>query len=721
MNEIPGGVGGKGGGFPRKDAKEGGDAVRRNARKPAKKDIVTRKTPWHVPALILQAAMLSFAPPAFVDAAENPGAKQAEEISPAAADPNRLSREGLVVDFSVTPAPVPGERPREVLAGSPAEVVFRITDEGTGKPVRSLYPGAWVDLAKPWEGEGAAGGLPCKERVSLYLGGNVGIRPLVDLNSFFVLVLNRDPSISVIDPRVGITGITKLFTTIPLKAPGADWTKTRDDKRLFVTLPSAGKVAVVNADTFKVTGHIDAGKNPVRIVLQPDGRYLWVGNDAEGEAESGVTVIDAAEQTVAARIPTGGGHHEIAFSPDSRHAFVTNRRDGTVSVIDVRNLKKVKDVPVGEQAISLGYSASSESLYAADGQTGTIVVIDGRAHAVTARIEARPGLGPMKFTADGRWGFVVNSRDDAVHVIDASTNRIAHTIKVGPRPYQLALSPAFAYVRSLGTERVSMINLAKLGEDGTPPVVTFAAGEKAPEGAADLVIADAIVRAPGEAAVLVVSPGDETVYYYMEGMNAPMGNFRNYGHRPRAVTVVVRALRETAPGFYTAPLTVPEAGTYEIAFLLDAPRILHCFSFVARPNPAIARTGPALGVEFLLKERRVTSGEPVKLRFRLTDRHTGQPKTGLADVQVLHFWGPGMYRTTEPAREVEEGVYEATLRFRRPGAYYVHVLAPPAKNLPFLTLTAEKHEPAAGSGGKVPDAKGTDGEGKTGKEKEEGR
>ena len=700
--------------------------MRMSARRPVTGDLVTRKTPWHFPTLLLLAAVLAIAPlpagaaePAVSE--EKASGAEAKERAPAAADPNRLSREGLVVDFSVTPVPVPGKRPRAVLAGSPAEVVFRVVDERTGKPVRSLYPGAWVDLAKPWEGETAAGGLPCKERVSLYLGGKVGIRPLVDLNSFFVLVLNRDPSISVIDPQVGITGITKLFTQINLEAPGADWAKTRDDKRLFVTMPRAGKVAVVDADTFKVIGHVDAGKNPVRIVLQPDGRYLWVGNDAEEGAESGVTVIDPAGRTVAARIPTGRGHHEIAFAPDARHAFVTNRRDGTVSVIDVRNLAKVKDVPVGGQAISLAYSALSESVYVADGQAGRIAVIDGRNHGVTASIEAKPGLGPMKFTEDGRWGFVLNSREDAVQVIDAATNRIAHTIPVGPRPYQIALSPAFAYVRSLGTERVSMINVSFLGEREAPPVVTFPAGEKPPEGAADLVIADAIVQAPGEAAVLVVSPADETVYYYMEGMNAPMGNFRNYGHRPRAVTVVVRALRETAPGVYAAPIEVPEAGTYEVALLLDAPRILHCFSFVARPNPDLARTGPALGVEFLFKERRVPAGEPVTLRFRLTDLYTGKPRSGLADVRVLHFWGPGMFRTVEPTREVEEGVYEATLRFRRSGAYYVHVLAPRAKNLPYLTLDAEERKPPAKSGGGFPGAEGSDGQGGAGEGKEGGR
>ena len=36
-------------------------------------------------------------------------------------------------------------------------------------------------------------------------------------------------------------------------------------------------------------------------------------------------------------IPTGKGHHEIAFSGDDRHAFVSNRDDGTVSVIEVKS------------------------------------------------------------------------------------------------------------------------------------------------------------------------------------------------------------------------------------------------------------------------------------------------------------------------------------------------------------------------------------------------
>jgi YVTN family beta-propeller protein len=107
-------------------------------------------------------------------------------------------------------------------------------------------------------------------------------------------------------------------------------------------MPEAGKVAAVDLENFKVVANVEAGKNPVRIALQPDGKYLWVGNDGEGEESSGVTVIDAQAHTVAASIATGAGHHEIAFTADSLFAFVTNRDAGTVSVIDVQKLEKVR-------------------------------------------------------------------------------------------------------------------------------------------------------------------------------------------------------------------------------------------------------------------------------------------------------------------------------------------------------------------------------------------
>ena len=97
-----------------------------------------------------------------------------------------------------------------------------------------------------------------------------------------------------------------------------------------------------------------------------------------------------------------------------------------------------------------------------------------------------------------------------------------HTIAVTGKPYQVVLSRAFAYVRTLDSERVTMINLESLGPGKQPIVQSFGAGSVAPKLAGELPLADSVATTSSEAAVFVVNPADSTTYFYMEGMNAPM-------------------------------------------------------------------------------------------------------------------------------------------------------------------------------------------------------
>ena len=66
-------------------------------------------------------------------------------------------------------------------------------------------------------------------------------------------------------------------------------TMTLCQLRLFVSMPLAGKIALVDTETFEVVGGIEAGEQPMRAELQADERYLWVGNNATTAEQSGVT------------------------------------------------------------------------------------------------------------------------------------------------------------------------------------------------------------------------------------------------------------------------------------------------------------------------------------------------------------------------------------------------------------------------------------------------
>ncbi len=106
------------------------------------------------------------------------------------------------------------------MEGDFADVRFRITDEATGKPVQRLAPGAWMDMGEVIRDREGGEQKSCKEKIALYLKGVVGIRPMIDLNSYYVVVLNHDASVSILDPTVSMVGRTSTLAQVRLPAPG---------------------------------------------------------------------------------------------------------------------------------------------------------------------------------------------------------------------------------------------------------------------------------------------------------------------------------------------------------------------------------------------------------------------------------------------------------------------------------------------------------------------
>ena len=586
----------------------------------------------------------------------------------------RAVREGIAIEFSMEPVGADKHSSGEFREGDDVLFRFRISDTAGDSPLSGAYPAAWMDL-RP-EGKNADD-RRCVDRVKSLLSGSIFSAAELDLNVYYVLALNDDATITVVDPLFGFSG-TKLLAMISLKSPGEDWALTSDQSRLFVSMPASNQVAVINTSDWKLIADLDAGTGPARLALQPDEQYLWVGTEGSGsKAEgSGVAVITAAGLQVVKHIPTGRGPHDIAISNDNRFAFVTNRDEGTVSVIDIRKLQKIGDVTTGERPISVAFSAISRPAYVVNEGDGTIVAVDANKQEIAARMQAEPGLGPIKFAPGGRLGFVVNPEKDVIHILDAATNRIVQTGDVEDGPDQVAFSDELAYVRHRGSEIVLMIPLDEVGVEGKQlPVVDFPGGQTPFGKGRKPCPADAIVQAPGANAVLVANPADRAIYFYKEGMAAPMGNFSNYSREPRAVLVVDRSLKERRPGVYETIAKLRRPGIYDVAFFMNAPRVVHCFEVpvAAIPEMAAKRKGPAAHVEPAVENRILQTGQKVRLRFRLTDPETGQPMANLRDVRFLAVLAPGIWHKRHGAEPAGDGFYEIDFAPPQSGIYYVYL------------------------------------------------
>ncbi len=602
------------------------------------------------------------------------------------ADPSTMHRkvtdQGISVDFSVEAA-APAAQLRE---GDPVLFRFNLADSASGSPILGAHPAAWLDHVAPGEKRSSE---VCEQKFRTFLGGGLAGIPDLNLNIYYAVTLNSDNTLSVLDPLVGFGG-SKLLAIVQLRSPGFDWVLTADQSKLFVSLPDANQVAMVDTKSWTVVSSADVTLHPRRVVLQPDQQYLWVASDPSGPdgGDSGVSVFSVNGLRLAARIVTGRGSHEIVFSEDSRYALVSNSAQDTVSIIDTRTLRKVKDLETGSNPVSMDYSAKVGAALVSHRSDGTVAVVSPQRGEVLARIPTAPGVGQIRFDPSRRYAFAVNSGKNEVYIIDAALQRLVQTFDVKSQPDQISFTDTLAYIRHSGSEQVIMVPLDQIGAPGKAvPVVTFPGG-KHPPGDGATSPAAGIVPASGDSAVLVANPKDRSVYYYGEGMAAPVGTFDVGGHQPQAVIVVDRSLRSRpGSGSYETTGIVGAPGVYDVVFFLDSPKLVHCFAIAVAPNPDLeAKRGPRFNVRYASPERTMAAGESHRIEFRLTN-DSGLPVPDSAKgLSVLAFQVPGIWRDRVPVQAGADGSFIATFTPPRPGIYYVNVESTAAKLNPSAAL-----------------------------------
>ena len=143
-----------------------------------------------------------------------------------------IEREGISLHLRVDA--IEDDAPLRPQFGQSVRLRLEGTRLADDQPLSNWAVGAWLDR----EVDALSGAVPvCGQRVGRFLSGNLLGRPLLDLTGYYVLSLDAEPSISVLDPAVNFSGRSSLYAAMKLQGRGFDWAKTEDDARLFVALP----------------------------------------------------------------------------------------------------------------------------------------------------------------------------------------------------------------------------------------------------------------------------------------------------------------------------------------------------------------------------------------------------------------------------------------------------------------------------------------------------
>lgn len=181
-----------------------------------------------------------------------------------------------------------------------------------------------------------------------------------------------------------------LAKRVPLDTIPSHMAFTADSQTVFVSLQGSGAVAALHLPTQRVLWTMRIGKATAGVWLTPHDEHLLVALTGE----DAVVAVDWRRQRIVRRIVTGRAAHNFRSLADHRHVLVSNRLSNTISVLDMRDLRKVEDIR-----------------------------------------GLRPGPDDMELSADRRWLWVTFRFAREVGLIDMRTRKLIDVIRVGRSPH----------------------------------------------------------------------------------------------------------------------------------------------------------------------------------------------------------------------------------------------------------------------------------------------
>ena len=237
-----------------------------------------------------------------------------------------------------------------------------------------------------------------------------------------------------------------------------------DGRQAAVVAYGGQTIDVFDVATRERVRTIDLAPNqgPHGIVWLEDGRIL-----ATTERSRSLAIVDTRGGDRVTAIATDQqGTHMVAVSPDRSRAYTANIGSGTVSVLDLRAGRKLRDIAAGGQPEGIALSGDGATLWVGDLQGARVQAFDTESFERLA--EVRTGEVPIRVAAspDGRWIVTSNLGSGSLTLIDARTRAAAREIVVSGSREAGQVTILFSadgqrlYVAETGRNQVAEVDLA---------------------------------------------------------------------------------------------------------------------------------------------------------------------------------------------------------------------------------------------------------------------
>jgi YVTN family beta-propeller protein len=261
--------------------------------------------------------------------------------------------------------------------------------------------------------------------------------PSYDLRTLWV-TNDEDNSLTPIDPRTGAPG-----RPVPVSDP-YNMYFTPDGRYAIVVAEAMQRLDFRDAHTMRLHYSLDVPQclGVDHLDFSADGRYLYASCEFAGR----MIEVDVAREKLVRTLVLGNGYaspQDVKLAPDGRVLYVADQAGGGLWEIDPYRFKVIGFLHTGAGAHGLYPSRDARYLYVSNRAEGTISVIDFATRRPVAKWRipgpASPDMGGV--SADGSTLWLSGRYNADVYAINTKTGRLRAQIPVGAGPHGLCVWP----------------------------------------------------------------------------------------------------------------------------------------------------------------------------------------------------------------------------------------------------------------------------------------
>lgn len=247
---------------------------------------------------------------------------------------------------------------------------------------------------------------------------------------------DRGNSLTPINPRTGVAG-----RPVPVADP-YNLYFTPDGRYAVVMASALRRIDFRNPQTMRLVHSTPAGCAGVNHAdFSADGRFFVVSCEFSGV----MLKVDTVTRRVVKRLRLrhGAMPQDVKLSPDGRTFFVADMMSNGVWMLNSSTLRSTGFVRTGRGAHGLYVTRDSRDLLVTNRDEGSVSVLDFGTHRVVKRWRIPGGGSPDmgNLSPDGRVFWVSGRYNSVVYAISTVTGRLLAKIPVGRGPHGLCVWP----------------------------------------------------------------------------------------------------------------------------------------------------------------------------------------------------------------------------------------------------------------------------------------